>query len=307
MARKQHDRPLPTFIAPMLAKPGQPFDSDDYFFEVKWDGTRVICFIEDAGYRLVNRRRADLTPRYPEFDTLRELPAGTVLDGEVVLLKGGKPDFHLLMSREQARATIKIRALSKHLPATYIVFDILYDAGRPVMDRPFAERRRLLEERLKKWKQSRLLLSEGVAGKGKELFRAVAEQGLEGVVAKRLGSRYLPGERSDSWIKIKRSLTLTCLVIGFLPEGKDDFRSLILAAEEDGQLQCVGKVGTGFDQAMRDRVNEWLRAHPRNKPLVQCKDKGRWVEPGLFCQVTCLERTPGRELRMPVFLGLVKE
>lgn len=96
-------------------------------------------------------------------------------------------------------------------------------------------------------------------------------------------------------------------MIGCLPEGKEDFRSLILAAEEDGQLQCIGKVGTGFDQAMRDQVNSWLRAHPRDKPLVPCKDKGRWVEPGLFCQVTCLERTPGRELRMPVFLGQVKE
>src|SRR5262249_4361386 len=94
---------LPRFIAPMLSTPTQPFDSDDYVFEIKWDGTRVLAFIEDGGHRLMNRRRINMTERYPEFAFFKDLPSGTVLDGEVVVLVGGRPDFGKLQSREQSR------------------------------------------------------------------------------------------------------------------------------------------------------------------------------------------------------------
>src|SRR5438876_735748 len=117
---------LPRFIEPMLAKQGMAFDSDDYLFEIKWDGTRTLAFVEHGGYRLVNRRRIDMTSRYPEFSFLRELPPGTVLDGEVVVLRDGKPSFPLLLSREQARVPLKVRSSSRSMPATYIVFDVLY-------------------------------------------------------------------------------------------------------------------------------------------------------------------------------------
>src|SRR5271156_3897176 len=87
---------LPAFIPPMQAKSGEPFDDDGYLFEVKWDGTRCLAFIEQGSYRLLNRRNIDMTDRYPEFDFLGEMPPGAVLDGEIVVLKGGKPDFALL-------------------------------------------------------------------------------------------------------------------------------------------------------------------------------------------------------------------
>src|SRR6266851_9948331 len=118
---------LPRFVPPMLAKPGSPFDSHEHLFEIKWDGTRVLAFIERRGYRLVNRHRADVTDRYPELGFLGTPPTGTVLDGEVVVLRHGKPDFGLLLSRNQARAALKIQSLAWTFPATYIVFDLLYD------------------------------------------------------------------------------------------------------------------------------------------------------------------------------------
>src|SRR5229473_7233260 len=122
MARSILIPELPRFVPPMLAKPGVPFDSQEHLFELKWDGTRVLAFIEQGGYRLVNRHRVDVTDRYPELGFLANLPAGIVLDGEIVVLRQGKPDFGLLLSRNQARASLKIQSLARTFPATYIVF-----------------------------------------------------------------------------------------------------------------------------------------------------------------------------------------
>jgi bifunctional non-homologous end joining protein LigD len=297
---------LPLFIPPMLTTPGNAFDSAEHLFEIKWDGTRTLCFAENGGYRLVNRRQFDMTERYLEFAGLRALPSGTVLDGEMVVLKDGKPDFTLLLSREQARSPLKRRTLSRAMPATYMVFDLLYDRGRSVMDLTLVERRKLLEERLATWQQPGLILSQGVVGPGLAFFEKAVAEGLEGVIAKRLSSKYQPGHRTGAWIKIKRSLELCCLVIGFLPSGKDDFRSLILAAEENGTLRCVGKVGTGIDDALRRRINRTLWTHLRPKPVIPCPEKGKWVEPILVCRVSCLERSARGELRAPVFEELIE-
>src|SRR5262245_30974630 len=111
MSRRANE--LPKFIEPMLAKPGQEFDSPDYTFEIKWDGIRVLAFIDKSGYRLLDRRKANTTSRYPEFAFLRQLPPGTVLDGEVVVLRDGKPDLGMLMTREHAQTDLKIRNSAK--------------------------------------------------------------------------------------------------------------------------------------------------------------------------------------------------
>jgi ATP-dependent DNA ligase len=185
----------------MLAQPGVPFDSSEHLFEIKWDGTRVLAFVDSQGYRLVNRHRADVTDRYPELWFLGHLPAGTVLDGEVVVLRQGKPDFGLLLSRNQARAPFKILSLARTLPAAYIVFDLLYHRFESLMALPLRARRRRLERLVRACVSSRLVFSEGIVGPGRAFFEAVCRKGLEGVVAKRLDGRYRPGRRA--WIKIK--------------------------------------------------------------------------------------------------------
>jgi bifunctional non-homologous end joining protein LigD len=301
------DMALPRFIVPMLAESGEPFDSPDYLFEIKWDGTRCLCFVDEGSYRLVNRRQIDLTHRYPDLATLAAFPAGTAFDGELVVLKDGKPDFALLQSRDHSRTPMKIRGLSRSTPATYIVFDLLYDKGESILDLPLEERRRRLEKLLLEHPVKNVVLSQGIANSGIEMFRQTTEQGLEGVMAKRLNSRYLPGRRTSAWIKIKKGLELFCLVIGFEPSGKDDFRNLMLARQDGGELRVVGKVGTGFDVAMRKRLNAFLWSHLRPKPVIPCKYKGKWVKPQLVCRVTCMELTPGGEMRAPVFHELVKE
>lgn len=295
---------LPPFIEPMLARPGTAFDSDHYLFEVKWDGTRCLAFIEGGAYRLLNRRRVDMTARYPEFDFLANLPGGTVLDGEIVVLHEGKPDFGRLQSREHSRSPLRIRALAHAMPATFIVFDQVYESFHSIMDQPLEERRETLRQRVRATHQSRLVLSEGVVGSGTRFFAEVRERGLEGMIAKRLGSRYTPGKRTDAWLKIKRGERAHCVVIGFVPTGRDDFASLILATLDGGELRYAGRVGTGFTEAMRDRLNSLLRSRMRDKPLVPSKTRGRWIELGVYCTVRYLERTRGGEFRAPVFESL---
>src|SRR5260370_18363228 len=136
---------LPRFVPPMLAKRGVPFDSQEHLFELKWDGTRALAFVDSRGYRLVNRHRANVTERYPELGFLNDLPTGIVLDGEVVVLCQGKPDFGLLLSRNQARASPKIPPLATTFPATYVVFDLLYDRFESLLAVPLITRRKRLE------------------------------------------------------------------------------------------------------------------------------------------------------------------
>ena len=180
--------PLPAFVRPMLAQAGLPFDSDQHLFEIKWDGTRLLAFVDGDGYRLVNRHRRDRTEQYPEFAFLAQVPPGTILDGEMVVLHGGRPDFRRLLARDQARRSLKIRLLARSLPATYVVFDLLYYRGRSLLLEPLEQRRALLRQVVHEMDQPQLVLSEGITGAGVVFFRKACQLGLEGVVAKRLTS-----------------------------------------------------------------------------------------------------------------------
>lgn len=297
---------LPKFIEPMHAQLSKPFDSDDHLFEIKWDGTRVLAFIDADRYRLVNRREVDITERFPEFACLQDLPAGTVLDGEVVVLKNGKPQFDLLQSRNHATSELKIRTSSRTMPATYVVFDQLYQDYEPIVQLPLRERREILEATIEPCRGERLMLSEGIEGSGKRYFEEAVRQDLEGVMAKRLASRYQPGQRTDDWLKIKRRSKILCAIVGFIPDG-NDFRSLMLATNDDGGLRYCGKVGTGFTAKRRKQMNELLWDQLADKPLVECPEKGNWLQPGLYCKVSFSEQTKNGELRDPVFEELITE
>ncbi|MFN0059646.1 MAG: non-homologous end-joining DNA ligase [Planctomycetota bacterium] len=302
---------LPAKLSPMLAKSSTPFDSSAHLFEIKWDGTRALAFIENRQLRLRNRRHAVLDDRYPEFEFLARLPSGTVLDGEVVVLRGGRPQFTRLLAREQTRSQRRIAALARAEPATYVVFDQLYERGRAIIDAPLIERRRVLAETVKRCESPRLLFSDGVIETGCEYFAAACKQELEGVMAKRLDSRYVPGKRSAAWLKIKRVQRLVAVIIGFLAQGESDLRSLLLATSEDGKLRYAGKVGSGLGAELRTELLEMLRSRPRPRCIIPVdaralRERPRWVEPELYCTVNYLERTAQGELRGPSFGELLR-
>jgi DNA ligase D-like protein (predicted ligase) len=299
----------------MLAKIGAPFDDPAWLFEIKWDGTRALAFVEGGDYRLRNRKGNDAKPRYPELDVLRRLPEGTIVDGEVTVLVDGRPSFHGMLQREQARGAARARALAGRLPAVYVVFDLLYRGGEPILDRPLSERRAALRDVLAGFDGSgRVLASEGVVGRGLAYFEEAGRRDLEGIVAKRLDSRYLPGKRTEAWLKIKRSQRVLCVILGFLPEGPRAVSSLVIATEEAGILLPAGRVGSGLDAAMRAELRSRLEPLAIANPLlpaaaasVAAGEEVRWVEPSLVCEVKFLERTPEGQLRAPVFVRLLAE
>ena len=136
--------PLPPFVRPMLAQPGRAFDSDQHLFEIKWDGIRALAFVEHAGYRLVSRHGLELGALFPELAGIADLPPGTLLDGELVVLRNGRPDLSLVQSRQQLRSAHKIRIRAQTTPATYVVFDQLYHEYRPLLGTPLSVRRDIL-------------------------------------------------------------------------------------------------------------------------------------------------------------------
>lgn len=287
----------------MLAVAGQPFDSDAHFFEFKWDGIRTQALVENGTHRLVSRNGVDITERYPSLAALAALPAGLVLDGELVALRDGKPDFELVLHSMRKSSSV---------PVSYIVFDVLYKSSRPLLGLPFFERRETLEEIIRDFQCPGVLLSEGIRGKGKMLYDTACQQGLEGVVGKRLASTYAAGKRNGAWVKIKRRLRVHVAIIGYIEKDGRDFQSLLvgsngLPGEQEGPLRYIGRVGGGFTEEVRDRINKLVRLRPRSTPLVACSERARWVEPGLYCAVSFAELTTAGMLRAPVFEGLLEE
>lgn len=295
---------LPDFIPPMLAMSGEAFDSDDHLFEIKWDGTRALAFIDrPGGYRLLNRRRVDMTARYPELQVLGTLPPGTILDGEIVMLRDGKPDFEALQGREHARNPMHIRFAAARNPAAYVVFDLMFAGFASLMDEPLIERRDVLRYLIERLNTPRVVFSDGVVGPGSAYFDAASKRGLEGIVAKRLTSRYLAGKRTDAWIKIKRQQTAVCVVIGFVPEGGADISSLLVAMQDGCNVVYVGRVGSGMTAARRAELRRMLDGMVQDAAVVECRHKGAvWVRPAVYCRVKYMERTSGGHLRAPVFV-----
>ena len=306
---------LPRSFAPMLAKPGTPFDSDRHLYEVKWDGIRAVALVEEDGYRLLSRAGNDLTGNYPELAPLARLPAGTIVDGEIVVFNEGRPDFEFALRRDRRGSGAPD---GTGQPAVYVVFDLMYLSFAPTMDRPLQERRKPLAELVGACASEHVVLSEGIVGAGVRFYREVCERAMEGVMAKRLDSRYLAGRRSDAWVKIKRRVSYHCLVLGFIDKEGRDFQSLAVATEREpgAGLRYAGRVGGGFDAAERAELNDLLRRHRCDEPLLPLPgdrsardqlDQVCWVEPVLFCVVSCVGVTAGGMLRAPVFERLVRE
>ena len=296
---------LPRFVSPMLARSAKPFDSDKHLFEIKWDGIRALVFVESGKYRLFTRRGNEISSQFPELCFLSELPSGTILDGEIVLLRDNLPDFAAVLTRLQAGSPIKITTLSQSNPAIYVLFDVLSKNYESLMHLPLTQRREILRDIVGDAQNRRLIMSKGITGRGSEYYKNVCKMNLEGVMAKRLDSPYLPGKRK--WLKIKPIKHAFYVIIGFVPEGSKDYRSLLLATADDEKLKYVGKARTGFTREVRKRLNRLLRFRLRENPIVECSEKAIWIESELYCTVRYSERTRSGRLRMPVFEKLILE
>jgi bifunctional non-homologous end joining protein LigD len=198
-------------LLPMLAVPATPFDSSEYSFEVKWDGIRALAAVETAGWRLWGRERADYTARYPELEGLHRLPVGTLVDGELVAFDAdGCPDLPRLVRRHGLTDPWRIRQARHWCSVRYVLFDLLYHAGRCLVREPLAQRREVLALVSQRLDAADVQFSAGVIGTGKSFYEAAIARGHEGVMAKHLASTYRPGRRSAAWRKIKPRPKGTC-------------------------------------------------------------------------------------------------
>jgi len=302
-------------IKPMLAEISEPFDSDEFCFEIKIDGTRAIAYIdkEKKEVRFLNRRLKWFQSNYPELLNIYENidAKRVVLDGEIVVFKEGKPDFTALQTREHVGEKLRIKLLSEIMPATYVVFDILHLDGQDIIDKPLTERKKILEKIVKEDK--RIMLSSYVIGRGKELFEKVKERSLEGIVAKRLNSKYEVGKRSKNWLKIKFLKTLDCVIVGYTKgEGWREkyFGALVLACFHENKLRYVGRCGTGLDEKGYAELTEELKKLKveecplEEKPKLPSDLEITWVKPKLICEVKFMEITKDLQLRAPSFVRL---
>ncbi len=309
-------RPMPSAIQPMLASIAEePFDNPNWLFEIKWDGYRVVSFIENGTVRMVSRNQNDLGPRYPELGELPKLVNAktAILDGEVVVLdEQGRPSFSLMQQRTGIRAHGRQTAQRSDLPILYYVFDLIYLDGYDLRRVALDDRKRVLRQILPSGEMVRY--SDHQAGQGVALFQAAKQKGLEGIVAKKCDSCY-EERRSREWLKIKITQTVDCVIGGYTdPEGaRQYFGSLALGLYNDErQLIHVGNAGTGFNQAMLKQIWEVLKEiETKKSPFTGPVDTKNvhWVKPERVAEVKFSEWTHetsegGLKLRAPVFLGL---
>jgi bifunctional non-homologous end joining protein LigD len=289
---------------PMLAVRSEPFDSGEFVFEVKWNGVRALAARDASGGRLWGRELADYRNRYPELAFLDRLPPGTVLDGEIVLLRQGVPDLEALLARHPLTQATAIQHLSRTDPVRYVVFDALYADGRCLFAEPLYKRRAALRDVFIDLAEPQLVFSDGIAGPGSVFFEQVVAQGHEGVVAKHLASTYAPGRRCAAWRKIKPARTLPCVIVGYLP-GRQGFHRLQVAAPREGQLCYVAGLHNGFTDTVRAQLSDLLLKRRRPQPVVPCPAGTVGVEPDLHCQVRFLEWTHTGRLRGASFQRLL--
>lgn len=298
-------------IEPMQADSADTPPKGDYIYEMKWNGIRALIALEDGQLRMHTRNQYEVTRQFPELQEAARAFRATcgLFDAEIVCLDSdGRPNFREVVNRLKNGATSTIETRAKKQPACAYVFDCLYLDGRAIIHEPLVRRHEWLQDALRK--NSFFRLSEWMDD-GDAFFAAVKEYNLEGIMAKKKDSPYLPGRRSDWWQKIKVRRTADCLVIGYT-KGKGDraplFGALHLAEKTDGRLQYRGKVGTGFDEATMNEIKQELDQHQKIKKPVPNKvineKDTTWIEPNIIAEIQYASLTPDQIFREAVFLQL---
>lgn len=288
------------------------FSSDEWVFELKYDGFRLAGFGGAGRAELRYRSGQDPTPRFPELTSaLRALPIpDLVLDGEIVVLDAdGRPDFHRLAARAQVHRTSEIQRAAMATPVTYMVFDLLGAAGFDLRDLPLLVRKSLLARILPAL--GPLKLAEHIPSQGEALLAQVVARGLEGVVAKRAASPYRPA-RSRDWLKLKREPEGDFAVCGYSAPKKSraGLGALHLCVRHDDRWRWVGKVGSGLDDELLRSLRTELEARPAWQPTFarpEGTSEVRWIEPELVVQVRYGDWPEGSPLRFPVFVRLRRD
>jgi bifunctional non-homologous end joining protein LigD len=310
--------PLPVHMSPMLAVPGVlPDDDGEWAFEFKWDGMRVLLWVDGGRIRIVSRNDNDVTGSFPELRGFGEAMGShqALFDGELVVLgNDGRPSFSQLQHRMHASSPASVKKATASNPVSLVIFDLLHLNGTSLLPIGYDHRRATLSQldiAAPSWALTPSFTDEA----GSDVFRTAVAMGMEGVVAKRRSSSYQPGRRSRDWIKVKNQ-HMQEVVIGGYTRGngsrRSDFGALLLGlpSPKDHSLTFVGKVGTGFsDQSRREVLSDLKRLTRATSPFDRrlpgaVEREATWVTPKLVGEVQYSEWTPDGHLRHPVWRGL---
>ena len=280
-----------------LAKLTEKIPKKDYIFEIKYDGYRIVAYVE-KNIRLMSRGNKNYTEKFANIARLlSELDGTMILDGEVVVFdKNGKSDFGLL--------TENIKTGKNNF--CYVVFDILALDGNDLRDTPLLERKSILEKALSKIESKNIIISSFVKGKGEESFKLAKKMGLEGIVAKKIDSLY-NGNRDEDWLKIKCYKRQEFVIGGYDKTQKNkDLSAIYVGYYKSNKLIFAGKVGTGFDEKLKRELDKKFQKIKRKTcPFFEFEDENAiWLSPTLVAEIQFAEMTKSGVLRQPSFVGL---
>lgn len=298
---------LPAKIVPMepILCTTPPPDNHDFIYEVKWDGVRMLAFIEPGQVRLINKRQHVRTRQYPELQGLTRFIKATtaILDGEVIALKNGRPSFPTVMQRDLVVRPETVQQLVRHIPIHYMVFDLLFLNGEFLTGLPLEKRKERLYEVLQP--QSAIQLVEPFSS-GQLLWEATRKQDMEGIVAKRRDSPYIAGKKHRLWLKMKHRRRQNCVVGGYTLRG-NRVNALLLGAYRDGELLYLGRAGSGLTEKDVDMLTvELPRLEKNDSPFHNLASPQRgyyFTEPVLTVAVEFAEWTEDGHFRAPVIAG----
>ena len=287
-------------IKPMLIKDMvKPFNNPDWLYELKLDGIRCLAYLDDNSTDLRNKRNMLLLPKFPELkDIHMQVKGKCILDGELIILKNGAPEFFELQRRTLLMDPFKIQLSYMKYPASYVAYDILYLNSSELVDLPLIARKRILNEIVDE--NACISVSRYVEEKGTELYSLADKQELEGVVAKKKDSKYVYDKRTKDWVKFKRMADEDFVICGFIKQ-ESHSTTIILGKYKNGILIYKGNVSLG----VRSKPYNWTirSSSPFYLNPLTDRDNITWVEPNLVCVVEYMPNSKNT-LRQPVFKGV---
>lgn len=292
-------------IKPMLiAEMKEPFDDPNFIYELKLDGIRCIAYLDKDSTVLRNKRNLNLNARFPELSNINEtVNEKCILDGELIVMKDGDPNFFEIQRRSLMSDKFKIKTLSSKYPATFTAFDILYYKYKSVIDLPLIERKHLLEKAINE--NETLSVSRYIEEQGIMFYKLAKEKDLEGIVAKNKNSKYYLDKRTKDWIKIKNLKDDDYVVCGYI-EKENNVVSIILGQYRNDELIYKGHVTMGVS---REEFNIIKNTQKIENPFNTSVDNYNsiFIKPQNVYTVKYMMKTQSGGLRQPVFKGLRKD
>ncbi len=292
-------------ISPMLLNEvKEPFDDENYIYELKLDGIRCVAYIEPKSVTLQNKRYKDVTDIYPELSEIRKcVKKRVILDGELVVLTDGKPDFYALQRRSLMTDSFRKSLAAKKNPVQFVAYDILYYSETDLTDKSLMERKEILSKAVTEGHN--LSVSRWIEKNGVAFFELAKKENLEGIVAKKKDGLYFIGKRTSEWIKIKVMQDEDLLVLGFQPDENGKVKDLILGYyDETGELKCRGKVYLGVSKAEQKIIAEFAKKNTVKRPWFDKYKNVVWLKPQLVGTAHFMHETESGGMRQPVWKGL---